>query len=656
MRSAAFPLRAYSEFMPPPYVGMKPYAPDRGALRRDVRRRPIRTARHRRVRAGARSRARARSDRGAPGRRARQAARGEPHALSQTLLEGNPAWPAELAAARAAARSVTIRSCSRSAARAVAHAGRQGQRRAGRCSARATTARRPVLGRSSTRPRSRELLAWVAGMRRASGASSPRVRPIVPAPARGARRRSAAARARHVHAVRAAAGASPRRVSRARARARAEPGQPRACSSIRGYRAARARAAARDADPAAAPVPARRGQLRDPDPAVGLARRGQERGGARPSRRRRRSSAAIAGSGSRATRASATDAYHDKVSVALFSTDPVDDRSLRQAARAQLADLDRGLPAAARRPERRSAMRSRAPANAVDAGGRFGYRMYYPPMRAGVREVFWHFPLVARAKPRALSRGAARLRHRARPTGSRRIGLAAAAARAPAHVAAARAVRRATPATRATRRATTSASCSSARELLGEPLRRRSRARCCTSAKHDDARRVARRAAEPRADHAAGGALARHAAALIGADRPPARRSCSISSARARSRSRSGRSIAQPRARRVSPEERRRRHRGQPRQARRARRAKAAHIARARAARSRGARRSPARALSRADRAARHDGRAEVVDHVFRWETDFAFPWMDGWAKNQDAPAERNIVLMIPGKRPRRRP
>ena len=47
-----------------------------------------------------------------------------------------------------------------------------------------------------------------------------------------------------------------------------------------------------------------------------------------------------------------------------------------------------------------------------------------------------------------------------------------------------------------------------------------------------------------------------------------------------------------------------------------------------------------------------HDmkGRAEVVDHVFRWETDFAFPWMEGWAKNQDAPNERNIVMMIPGK------
>jgi hypothetical protein len=44
-------------------------------------------------------------------------------------------------------------------------------------------------------------------------------------------------------------------------------------------------------------------------------------------------------------------------------------------------------------------------------------------------------------------------------------------------------------------------------------------------------------------------------------------------------------------------------------------------------------------------------GRADVVDHVFRWETDFALPWMEGWAKNRAAPSERNIVVRIPGKR-----
>jgi hypothetical protein len=49
-----------------------------------------------------------------------------------------------------------------------------------------------------------------------------------------------------------------------------------------------------------------------------------------------------------------------------------------------------------------------------------------------------------------------------------------------------------------------------------------------------------------------------------------------------------------------------------------------------------------------------HDlkGRAEVVDHVFRWETDFDFSWSEAWTKNQTGEArERNIVVMIPGRR-----
>jgi hypothetical protein len=44
-------------------------------------------------------------------------------------------------------------------------------------------------------------------------------------------------------------------------------------------------------------------------------------------------------------------------------------------------------------------------------------------------------------------------------------------------------------------------------------------------------------------------------------------------------------------------------------------------------------------------------GRASVLDHVFRWETDFDFSWSSGWAKNQAGKAcERNVVLVIPGK------
>ena len=44
-------------------------------------------------------------------------------------------------------------------------------------------------------------------------------------------------------------------------------------------------------------------------------------------------------------------------------------------------------------------------------------------------------------------------------------------------------------------------------------------------------------------------------------------------------------------------------------------------------------------------------GRAEVVDHAFRWETDFPFRWSEGWSRNQTHEAhERNVVMMIPGR------
>jgi hypothetical protein len=46
-------------------------------------------------------------------------------------------------------------------------------------------------------------------------------------------------------------------------------------------------------------------------------------------------------------------------------------------------------------------------------------------------------------------------------------------------------------------------------------------------------------------------------------------------------------------------------------------------------------------------------GRAWVGEHAFHWRTDFEFPWSDGWARNQDGRGhERNIVVRIPGRDP----
>jgi hypothetical protein len=34
----------------------------------------------------------------------------------------------------------------------------------------------------------------------------------------------------------------------------------------------------------------------------------------------------------------------------------------------------------------------------------------------------------------------------------------------------------------------------------------------------------------------------------------------------------------------------------------------------------------------------------------FQWRTDFDYSWMGGWVKNQESPAERNLLVMIPGR------
>jgi hypothetical protein len=48
-------------------------------------------------------------------------------------------------------------------------------------------------------------------------------------------------------------------------------------------------------------------------------------------------------------------------------------------------------------------------------------------------------------------------------------------------------------------------------------------------------------------------------------------------------------------------------------------------------------------------------GKALVGELPFQWRTDFAYPWMDGWRRNQDGTAyERNLLVVIPGRDRRR--
>ena len=44
-------------------------------------------------------------------------------------------------------------------------------------------------------------------------------------------------------------------------------------------------------------------------------------------------------------------------------------------------------------------------------------------------------------------------------------------------------------------------------------------------------------------------------------------------------------------------------------------------------------------------------GKALTGEMPFHWRTDFAFPWADGWAANQDGRAyERDLITVIPGR------
>ena len=48
--------------------------------------------------------------------------------------------------------------------------------------------------------------------------------------------------------------------------------------------------------------------------------------------------------------------------------------------------------------------------------------------------------------------------------------------------------------------------------------------------------------------------------------------------------------------------------------------------------------------------AAKMTGKALAGDVPFRWRTAMDYPWMGGWQKNQDAEAERNLLVVIPGQ------
>lgn len=343
------------------------------------------------------------------------------------------------------------------------------------------------------------------------------------------------------------------------------------------------------------------------------------------------------------------DSYEDKVSVALFSTDPVDIELYAKPLARNSQIWTEGYELLLDGPNADTKTILRA-AESVDRGGRFGYRMYYPPMRAGIREVFWHVPLIASQRDG---------RYLVAPPGvvtaeapdAAPIRLAPNLLSRPVHVIAARDLG-APPGLATLSTSHNVRKLLEASELLGGPI----------SVAH--ARALLRAGKETTVDEwlsllpslATDRALGVTVAAAVRAcidDASAAHVGVPIVIDHLATRAfeekiwatiahlAHGAFRAKNDADGITVN--RGKHGGAA--------AKAAHVATSE--------RRDLEALGdhlheryRALIAAHGmEGKAEVLDHVFRWETDFAFPWMEGWLKNQQAPAERNIVLVIPGKR-----
>ena len=341
-------------------------------------------------------------------------------------------------------------------------------------------------------------------------------------------------------------------------------------------------------------------------------------------------------------------AYTDDVSVALFSAD-ADDLGLYGKPMARNAQVWREDYRLVLDGPRADALDIENAAGAVDRGGRFGYRLVYPPLRAGARELYWHLPLVARIGPDAahvelLTDGAVRGYVHAELPGRAPITLTPRLLDRAGHREAARL--RDHPGRPRNTTGHNARKLLELAEALGAPLP----ASLARAALH-----VARD--QTLAAWLAGlddPALAAHLGGLISTDVDvDVDMGAALTFAATATRSfeeRVWRSIASLAEGPLRNKENadvvaanRGRHGGP-------------------AARAAGVEAAHRRDLDRLGDEL-HDryralilahgmtGRARVADHRFRWETDFDFSWSDGWAKNQSHAAhERNVVLVIPGR------
>ena len=350
-------------------------------------------------------------------------------------------------------------------------------------------------------------------------------------------------------------------------------------------------------------------------------------------------------------------AFTDPVSVVLFSTNP-EDLGLYGKPMARNAQIWRDSYELLLDGPRASAIEIERAARILDAGGRFGFRFLFPPMRAGRRELFWHLPLIARlpagaAEPQVMAADAPQGYVSAEPLPEdshlETIHLLPRLLRRPGHLEAATSFEREPGRER-------HETCNNLRRLLEaraylraplDPMLARALLRAAREVEVEDWRK---RLPEIASERAGGERAAAVVAELLGAEIPAGAPLTLDQSATRAFEEQIWRTIAELSAGDLPMRDNadtvvvNRDKSGGP------------------AARAVGLRLGHHRDLERAGDLlhARHraliekhgmTGRARVVDHAFRWRTEFDMAWSEAWVRNQLRQTnERNVVVMIPGR------
>jgi hypothetical protein len=350
-------------------------------------------------------------------------------------------------------------------------------------------------------------------------------------------------------------------------------------------------------------------------------------------------------------------AFTDPISVVLFSSNP-DDLGLYGKPMARNVQIWRPSYHLLLDGPRASAIEIERAARVLDQGGRYGFRFLFPPMRAGRRELYWHLPLLARlptgaTEPQVMLADGALGYVSAEPLPEdahlEPIVLSPRLLRRPGHHEAATLFRQGQDhqhheACNNLRRLL------ELREYLGERLDP-ALARSLLRAGHEVSLERWRSSLPALAAERAGGERAAAVVGeVIGTETPAGAPLTLAESATRAFEEQIWRTIAElsatnlPMRDNADPVVPNKGKAGGP-----AARAVSLRL---------GAHRDLERAgdcLHERHRAliARHDmeGRARVVDHTFRWQTELDMSWSDAWARNQLRQAyERNVVLMIPGR------